>query len=207
MKTTHLERIRQKAEKYENRRKETTPLQDQDTQTRLERILEKAEELEKEKQKHREWNDYIQAIRETYGLSEEEIQAIILEVEQEEQESQPLTQPKTPEADTYEKLKALFFSPKGRIKRGTFALSLITTVIFQGLVSSIASKGLPPLGLLVLVALYSQIVLCIKRFHDLDKTGLFSLLALVPFINFFVFIYLFFFPGTDDPNRFDEDSN
>ncbi len=204
MDKTRLERIRQKAEEYETRRDETIRLQEQEKQARLERIRQKAEEYEREKQQHEAWNDHIQAMQETYGLSEAEMKTIILEVEQEEGEK-TLPQSEVLETDTYQQLKKLFFSPKGRIKRGTFGMSIIATVMFQAIISSIASKGLAPLGVFALVAIYSQIVLFIKRFHDLDKSGGYAFLSLIPVINFIVFLYLLLFPGTDEPNRFDED--
>ena len=205
MGTPSLERIRQKAEEYENRRKDTVQLQDQVDEVRLERIRQKAEEQEKMKQRGLEWNDKIQAIREAYGLSEEELHTLILEVEQEESDSPSPAPPQLLQKTLYEQFKTLFFSPKGRIGRGVFALSLIGTAVFQGLIVSLSSRGLAPLGLLALVAIFAQIMLYIKRFHDLDKSGLFTFLTFVPVLNFFVFIYLLFFEGTEGPNRFDDE--
>ena len=44
-----------------------------------------------------------------------------------------------------------------------------------------------------------------RRLHDLDKTGWFSLLHFVPFLNLILFIYLYFTKGTTGPNQFGED--
>ncbi|MBF0276476.1 MAG: DUF805 domain-containing protein [SAR324 cluster bacterium] len=205
MKSSRFEQIRQKAEKLEIKRSESTKLENHEDQDRLTRILKKAEALEKEKQQSREWSDNIQAIQETYGLSDEEIRAIIHEVEQDDQESQIPAQSDVRELQPLEKLKKLFFSSRGRIGRSTFWISIFATVVFQGFFSSLASRGLAPLGVLALAGFYSQLMLVIKRFHDLDKSGLHTFLTLIPIVNVFVFIFLFFFPGTEGPNRFEDD--
>ncbi|MDE2584982.1 MAG: DUF805 domain-containing protein [Betaproteobacteria bacterium] len=44
-----------------------------------------------------------------------------------------------------------------------------------------------------------------KRFHDLNKSGWYSLLASVPLISLLVMAYLFFWKGTSGPNRFGPD--
>lgn len=44
-----------------------------------------------------------------------------------------------------------------------------------------------------------------KRFHDLDKSGWYTLLAFVPLISLFVMVYLFFWKGTSGANRFGPD--
>jgi len=41
-----------------------------------------------------------------------------------------------------------------------------------------------------------------RRFNDLDRSGWWSLLLLVPYLQLLPLVYLVFFPGTDGPNRF-----
>jgi len=42
----------------------------------------------------------------------------------------------------------------------------------------------------------------IRRLHDLNKTGWFCLLSLIPFISFLFGIYVTFFPGTVGENKY-----
>ena len=105
----------------------------------LERIRQKAEEHEDMRQRDLEWQDNIQAIRETYRLSDAEMKTIIREVEQEESDPPVEPQAEFVESSLFDQLTSLFFSPRGRIGRGVFALSLIATAIFQGMVVSISS--------------------------------------------------------------------
>ncbi len=46
----------------------------------------------------------------------------------------------------------------------------------------------------------------IKRCHDLDKSGHWVWLIIVPFVNIGLFLYLLFAAGSDEPNRFDYDA-
>ena len=205
MGTLSIERIRQKAEEYEKRREETSQFQEQIEEVFLERIRQKAEEHENMRQRDLEWQDKIDAIRETYRLSEAEIQSIILEVEQEESDLPADQQSKIIETGLFNLLTSLFFSPKGRIGRGVFTLSLVAALFVQGILTSIFSLGFRPLGILSLLVFYALIVLSIKRFHDMGKSGWLTLLYLVPIVNIFIFFLQLLFEGTEGPNRFDED--
>ena len=44
-----------------------------------------------------------------------------------------------------------------------------------------------------------------KRFHDLDKSGWYAILAFVPVISLLVMVYLFFWKGTSGSNRYGPD--
>lgn len=61
-----------------------------------------------------------------------------------------------------------------------------------------------PLVMLPLFILLFYISWCqlIKRMHDRDHVGWWSLLALIPLINIFVMIYILFFPGQKHANRY-----
>jgi uncharacterized membrane protein YhaH (DUF805 family) len=57
--------------------------------------------------------------------------------------------------------------------------------------------------LLLLVAMtWSQLALAAKRFHDLGKTGLASLLLFVPLAGLVVPFYLLFAPGEEQDNQY-----
>lgn len=60
-------------------------------------------------------------------------------------------------------------------------------------------------SILYLVCTVSSITLIIRRCHDLDKSGWFSLLLGIPVINIFFGCYLTFVRGTIGPNKYGED--
>lgn len=49
------------------------------------------------------------------------------------------------------------------------------------------------------------VTLSIRRLHDLDKDGMFVMLAFVPTVNFIFWLYLSIAKGTDGSNRYGED--
>ena len=58
---------------------------------------------------------------------------------------------------------------------------------------------------LAFIAGTGNIMLMIRRLHDLDKSGYFALIALIPLIGAIFSIYLFFAPGTVGYNRYGAD--
>ena len=42
----------------------------------------------------------------------------------------------------------------------------------------------------------------IRRWHDLDQSGFFLFLLVIPFINFFVVLFMLLAPGTKGPNKY-----
>ena len=62
-----------------------------------------------------------------------------------------------------------------------------------------------PLSLLAsLVLLLPAIAVSIRRLHDIDRTGWWLLLGLVPVIGFLVLLYFYVQKGDAGPNRFGE---
>lgn len=59
--------------------------------------------------------------------------------------------------------------------------------------------------ILYILVIYSSIVLQIKRWHDLDKSGWFTLLGFVPLVGIVCFIYILFVVGTKGDNQFGKD--
>ena len=99
----------------------------------------------------------------------------------------------------------LLFSFKGRIGRAAFAggtllaYALVIGVIFLAAYLSGAMetpRQRPPESLvqlmpfLVLLLAWAQLALAAKRYHDLGKSGWFSLLLVIPLVGLIVFIYL-----------------
>jgi uncharacterized membrane protein YhaH (DUF805 family) len=114
----------------------------------------------------------------------------------------------------------VWLSLDGRISRSTYWLKYFVPVLFVFLVLSAGSpyqfqfqlnSALGVLGVLTILVLILFIALVIwgfiavgvKRYHDLDKSGWWLLISLIPVIGeIWVFIELGFRPGSIGPNRF-----
>lgn len=57
-------------------------------------------------------------------------------------------------------------------------------------------------GLLLVVSALPYASMFVRRFHDLNLSGRWALLALVPFVGGLVIIPVFLIPGIRQPNRF-----
>jgi uncharacterized membrane protein YhaH (DUF805 family) len=55
-----------------------------------------------------------------------------------------------------------------------------------------------------LIALIPSLAVTVRRLHDVDKSGWFILLGLIPLVGFYL-LYLYCQPGTAGPNRFGAD--
>ena len=55
-----------------------------------------------------------------------------------------------------------------------------------------------------LIALIPSLSVTVRRLHDVDKSGWFILLGLIPLVGFYL-LYLYCQPGTAGPNRFGPD--
>ena len=53
--------------------------------------------------------------------------------------------------------------------------------------------------------LAANIMMGVRRLHDLDKSGWWMLLLFVPLVNILFYIYILFFKGTEGPNQYGED--
>ena len=90
-------------------------------------------------------------------------------------------------------------NPNGRFGRLEFLLFLVIPY----LIALVLLARFPPVGLVwIIMVIYIVIVAYIRRFHDLNHSGWFTLLGLVPIVSLLVIIYLLFFPGTRGPNRY-----
>jgi len=106
-------------------------------------------------------------------------------------------------------LQQLFLTFEGRIARAEYwkgFLILFGIALLVMLVeSAIGLAGVLSFCVSLLFAI-PHIFLLIKRFHDLDKSGLFTLLIFIPLIGFFIWlIWTGCVKGTDGANRFGED--
>lgn len=58
---------------------------------------------------------------------------------------------------------------------------------------------------LYIVMMYSSIALQIKRWHDLDRSGWFTLLGFLPIVNLIYAVYVYCVKGTTGDNQFGKD--
>jgi len=111
--------------------------------------------------------------------------------------------------------KYLFTSFDGRINRGKFwagvgvliATAIVAQILDNVLGITIGESGLGPIYIIVgLISLYCAISLYAKRWHDRDKSGWWTLIALVPFIGaIWLIVELGILEGTKGSNQYGTD--
>ena len=105
----------------------------------------------------------------------------------------------------------LLFSFRGRAHRAHFwgGFGIQFVALFVASIAAVAAGG--SVGALVIVAawagsLWVGLALPVKRWHDRDKSALWLLIVLVPFIGlFWALIEAGFLAGTAGPNRYGAD--
>ena len=111
-------------------------------------------------------------------------------------------------------IKTLYTTYKGRIPRSVYWFGLVGMIVASILVSmllvsiGLAGQGEPSIIELIVMLGFAAIAfaLYIKRFHDMGKSGWFSLLLLIPIVNLAVaFFWLGFVKGTDGDNAYGAD--
>ena len=100
-------------------------------------------------------------------------------------------------------LKNFYFSASGRIGRGQYWLGSIPLAIIMTSAEFFLLEANTWLYLLIALPLiYAGFSLSIKRAHDRNKTGWFTLLFLVPIVSLWPAIELCFFKGSSGNNKF-----
>ena len=98
------------------------------------------------------------------------------------------------------------FGFEGRINRAKYALSFLMYVIPFTIGSIIADHVSAAAGAAILLPVAFMMAMpAAKRLHDLDHSGWWQLLGLVPLVNIGLGIYLLFWKGTNGENRFGSD--
>lgn len=104
-----------------------------------------------------------------------------------------------------------WYSPSGRLGRARYFLRSIgyyfAFLLLSGLLTglaSIASPTLAPLLSVPLVIVYVIIALSqsVKRLHDLNWSGWWLLLFIIPVVNLVMGLVLLFKPGSEGPNDY-----
>jgi uncharacterized membrane protein YhaH (DUF805 family) len=106
----------------------------------------------------------------------------------------------------------LFFGVSGRLARapyflaGLFAQLVPAFVLYRFTLVPETSGSSEVLAtifwLALLVSVWSNITLGIKRLHDFGQPGIVAVSLLVPVVSYSVFVFLCFYPGDTGPNRF-----
>ena len=92
-----------------------------------------------------------------------------------------------------------------KLTRGQFFPSVLITIFLKIYLSFITigiHKDMYPfLTLIGIGLLYYLFRIVIRRLHDINKSGWFSTVLLIPFLNIFVIIILFFIPSYVDSSE------
>lgn len=104
---------------------------------------------------------------------------------------------------------------EGRINRGTFwkytlllAIGYIISAFFwAGSIDSVTgevSGGMMFIAIIIWLALFPfSVSISVRRWHDLDKSGWWMFISLVPFVGaLYAFVMTGFVAGTDGPNSY-----
>lgn len=121
-------------------------------------------------------------------------------------------------------IKELILTLNGRIGRKTYLVFFVIMLlisVFCGIIQSVLGldqtvyeengQVIYNTGAIIFNFITNSIITLIfiapsvKRLHDVDKSGWFYLLILVPFVNLWIIYLLFFKKGTVGENRFGND--
>jgi uncharacterized membrane protein YhaH (DUF805 family) len=107
------------------------------------------------------------------------------------------------------------FSPGGRFGRLSYLawgmvvgiVGWVALLVFGGGAAAMGGgEGLAAMGATMLVVqlvlLVPSIIFLIRRLHDIDATGWWALVIIVPLVNIILMLMLLFKRGTDGANRF-----
>lgn len=111
----------------------------------------------------------------------------------------------------------LFFGISGRVSRLAYFLAGLFLAVVQAfllyrftLVPEDSTAGQFWAFLFwvaVVLSIWSNVALGIKRLHDMDKPGLFAVALFIPVVSILAFVILCLFPGTNGPNQYGQDTN
>jgi len=108
------------------------------------------------------------------------------------------------------------FSFNGRIGRMRYlaygiGINMLLTIAMVPLLGASAAMGgdattsmlgVVAIGVFYLATIVVSVIFAKRRLNDLDRSGWWFLLFIIPLVNLLLAIYLIFFPGTDGSNRF-----
>lgn len=106
----------------------------------------------------------------------------------------------------------LLFRFSGRVSRAAYFLAGLLLAVIQGFLlyrfmlvpeDSPAGQGwATAFWIVMLVAIWANVALSVKRLHDIGKQGVFAITLFIPVISIIVFIALCLIPGNPGPNQY-----
>ena len=101
---------------------------------------------------------------------------------------------------------ATFSGRAARSEYWYFALAtFLLSVAIQLLALATPTVAMVIFTILILGILLPGLGVAIRRLHDIDRSGWWYLIVLVPFVGVILLIYWFVKKGTSGPNRYGED--
>lgn len=106
-----------------------------------------------------------------------------------------------------EDVKGKIFTSNGRLNRLPYLIYSVIIFVALMIAGGLSATGiLAIIGVPIMIAcIVAEIMINIRRWHDLNKTGWLTLLNLIPYVNFAVGLYLLFAKGTTGPNQYGPD--
>jgi uncharacterized membrane protein YhaH (DUF805 family) len=108
----------------------------------------------------------------------------------------------------------VLFSFEGRLNRARFwkysvALFLLGIFYYFLIAGILTESNYDVVSFLFIVgafvSLYISLALQVKRWHDIDKSGWWSIISFIPYLGIVAFVVVGFFKGTTGTNRFGKD--
>jgi uncharacterized membrane protein YhaH (DUF805 family) len=114
----------------------------------------------------------------------------------------------------------ILFSFEGRVGRKTYWMFLIVVLVLFGLIGAVAggsaasatdpdaaaaaaSKMATLMGVCSLIIIWPSLAIAVKRWHDVDKSGWWVLVGLVPAVGGLIaLVFNGFIAGTPGPNQY-----
>jgi uncharacterized membrane protein YhaH (DUF805 family) len=119
-----------------------------------------------------------------------------------------------PEKD---KLLWLFFRFSGRVNRAAYFLAGLLLAIVQAFLlyrftlvpegTSESQGWAAAFFVVMLVSLWSNVALSVKRLHDIGRPGIIAAALFIPVISIIAFIALCLVPGNPGPNQYGDQPN
>ncbi|KAA9007797.1 DUF805 domain-containing protein [Histidinibacterium aquaticum] len=94
---------------------------------------------------------------------------------------------------------------QGRSRRAEYWYFALMMFVLNLISQAIGGVIALLIGLVSLLLLIPGIAVTVRRLHDLDKSGWFALLLLIPIVNIVLILIWFTQPGTKGPNRYGPD--
>jgi uncharacterized membrane protein YhaH (DUF805 family) len=115
------------------------------------------------------------------------------------------------------KLVWLFFRFSGRVNRAAYFLAGLLLAVVQAFLlyrfmlvaeDSPAGQGWAvAFWIVMILAIWANIALSVKRLHDIGKPGPIALALFIPVISIIAFIALCLIPGNPGPNQYGQRTN